>query len=198
MIGMMYILAFGLYLLISIGVVTWAIRYAHKHGKSTKIWGLSAALLMYLLVFWDWIPTVAMHQYYCATEAGFKVYKTVDQWKAENPGVMETLKYNEMTPSTSTGYGNNYIDTYHLNQRFNSVFKKTGPSPVNVWRWEWELVDSKTNEILARSVGFSTGNGKIGGELELRFWLHSDGCIGSSGVNDSRFIQFKHKFLGRR
>ena len=199
MIGLMYLLALGLYLLISMVVVIWAISYARKHGKSTKRWGWGAALVMYLIPFWDWIPTVAMHQYYCATEAGFKIYKTVDQWKTENPGVIERLVKNKDVLSTSKSQGNmrNFTDTYFLNQRINDVFKKNGPLLFNIWRWEQEVVDRKTNEILARSVGFSSGNGKIGGEMELRFWLHSDSCIGDVAINNSRFINFENQLSGR-
>lgn len=94
MFGLVVFGAIGLYLLISVGVVLWAIRYAKKNGKSVKKWGWGAVLVMYLIPFWDWIPTVAVHQFYCAKDAGFWVYKTLDQWKGENPGVMETLDRN--------------------------------------------------------------------------------------------------------
>lgn len=188
----------GLYLLISISVVVWAISYANKNGKSAKRWGLSAALVMYMIPFWDWIPTVATHQLYCAKDSGFWVYKTLDQWKAENPGVMEGLVVNKGAPSSTQGDMVNYTDTYFLNQRINKVVKKTGPFLFNRWRWEQEVVDGKTNEVLARYVDFSTGNGNIGGEPELRFWLHSDGCASGSAHNDARFYEFKHQFLGRQ
>jgi len=56
--GFVIVVVFGLYVLISIGVVAWAINYAKKHNKSAKRWGWGAALGMYLLIFWDWIPTV--------------------------------------------------------------------------------------------------------------------------------------------
>lgn len=86
MYGLLVFGALGLYLLISIGVVLWAIRHAHKSGKSGKLWGWGAAFVMYNLMFWDWIPTVVAHKYLCATQSGFWVYKTLDQWKEENPG----------------------------------------------------------------------------------------------------------------
>jgi hypothetical protein len=85
------------------------------------------ALVMYHLVFWDWVPTVVAHQYYCATEAGFWVYKTVDEWKAENPGVMETLVASKGAPSARKGDMQNYTDTYFLNKRIHKLVKKTGP-----------------------------------------------------------------------
>jgi len=51
---------------------------------------------MYNLVFWDLIPTLAMHKYYCANEAGFWVYKTPEQWVKENPGVAKTLSMSHL------------------------------------------------------------------------------------------------------
>lgn len=89
--GFVILVAMGAYLLLSLGVVVGAISYAKKNGKSIKKWGWGAALVMYMIPFWDWIPTVVTHQFYCAKDSGFWVYKTPEQWKAENPGVMETL-----------------------------------------------------------------------------------------------------------
>ena len=180
--------ALALYLLVSIAVVKWAIRYARKHEKNTKLWGFGAAFIMYNLVFWDWIPTVVAHKYYCATEAGFWVYKTLDQWKAENPGVLETLVEYPIWQHERR----EDKDVAHINQRFSMVYidhlrsKSEGEIFLHVWRWTYELVDSKTNEVLAKSIDFSTGNGFIGGESELRFWLHSDHCSGDR----NRAIQF--------
>ncbi len=85
---------------------------------------LIPALVMYSIVFWDWLPTVAVHQYYCAKESGFWVYKTLDQWKAENPGVMESLVANKGAISTRQGDMENYTDTYLLNPRINIIVQQ--------------------------------------------------------------------------
>jgi hypothetical protein len=147
--GLVVFAVMGLYLLISLGVVKGAIAYAREKGKSARRWGWGAALVMWLIPFWDWIPTMVMHQYYCATEAGFWVYKTPEQWKQENPGVMETLvAFND---------GRSSHGAYMLNPRFNWAIKKDGPQWFNRWRWEQEIVDTKTNDVLARYVDFSTG-----------------------------------------
>ena len=204
MFGLAYLLAFGVYLLISIGVVRWAIGYARRRGRSAKRWGWGAALMMYSLVFWDWLPTVAIHQYYCATESGFWVYKTLDQWKAENPGVMEGLvdnSPNEYPNWPSESWNGQRITS--INQRFGMLYKDhlSGPEEgellMNVWRWKTELVDKNTGEVLARQVDFSTGNGHIGGEPELRFWLHSNGCIGGRD-NAIEFGAFLKQFRGAK
>jgi hypothetical protein len=191
MIGPVVLGAALLYLLISVMVSRWAIRYARDSGRSAKRWGWGAALVMYSLVFWDWIPTVATHQFYCTKYAGFWVHKNVDQWKAENPGVAETLVATKDAPSAN--------GAYILNQRFNWVVKRTGPLLFNRWRWEQQVVDSKTKEILARYVDFSTGDGNIGGEPPVRFWLQSQHCVGGV-MNDSKLYYFfaEAKHLGER
>lgn len=193
--GLVILGALGLYLLISIGVVTGAIGFAKKNGGSAKRWGWGAALVMYLIPFWDWIPTVAMHKYYCATEAGFWVYKTPEQWMKENPGMMEMLTTQRVWPSNHVGDMTNYISTDVINQRFNYVFKKNGPFLFSLWRHEQTIVDSRTSQVLARQMDFSTGNGNVGGEPELRFWMHSDHC---SGGRDQAiaFVKFVGQFKG--
>lgn len=177
MFGLIVLVVIGLYLLISVGVVRWAISYAKKNGKSAKRWGWGAALGMYMLVFWDWIPTVVAHKYYCATEAGFWVYKSVDQWKKENPGVMEGLVANKGAQSTREGNMDNFTDTYFLNERINKVVKFHGKFLFNRWRHEEEVIDTKTNEVLARYVDFYTAQMRGGGGWSgWKFWLHNSHC----------------------
>ena len=94
--GFVIIGVFLIYLMISIWAVRSAIRYARGTGRNTWVWGGLTALIMYLIPFWDWLPTVAMHRYYCEKEAGFWVYKSLEQWKEENPGVMETWLYADL------------------------------------------------------------------------------------------------------
>ena len=184
-----------LYLLITIVVVAGAIAYARRSGRSAQRWGLSAVLGMYLLVFWDYIPTMLVHKYYCATESGFWVYKTLEQWKLENPGVFETLVHNKSDPSIDRGDMNNFQIRHLWNTRFNSLLAKSGPFAIRRWRWEQQVVDVTTGEVLARRIEFSTGNGKVGGEPELRFWLHTDGCTGYEN-RALAFVDFAKKFRG--
>lgn len=198
MTGIVVIPAVLLYLLLSVVVVFLAVRYARRSGRSAKRWGWGVALVMYLIPFWDWLPTVATHQYYCAKDAGFWVYKTVDQWKAENPGVMETLMANKGAPSETVYSGNNYISTYVLNQRFNWIVERTGPFQIHRHQWKQELIDTKNGEVLARYVDFSTGeNKKFPGEPEIKFWLQSKHCTDGER-NQSLMRQFRDDFVGAK
>jgi len=201
--GLVILGALALYLLISIAAVVGAIKYAKKTGKSARRWGLSAALVMFLISFWDWIPTVAVHQYYCSTESGFWVYKTLDQWKKENPGVAETLVANRVAPSR-LGDMTNHTDTYFLNQRINLVVKRYNYPLFNRWRHEKEIVDTKTNEVLARYVDFSTAQIRAGGGwYGWKFWLHNERCVrGANLQHDTQelreqFVELEVKLKGK-
>lgn len=171
------LLVIGLYLLISIGVVKSAISHARRNGRNPKRWGWGAAFVMYSLVFWDWVPTIAVHQYYCATEAGFWVYKTPEQWRKENPGVMEALVANNVPIIVrSQDDGSNWSSTEQLNQRINQVGTQQGPVLLHLWRYEAELIDNQTNKVLARSVDFSTSGKVKRADWGWKFWLETRHC----------------------
>ena len=199
--GFVFVMALGLYVLISIAVVAGAVKYAKKHNKSVERWGWGATFGMYLLVFWDWIPTVVTHKHYCSTEAGFWVYKMPKQWESENSGVLESLVANKGAPSARVGDMQNYVDTYFLNQRIHWLVKHSGPFLINLWKHEQEVVDSKTNEVLARYVDFSTSQERQqSGWSGWKFWLYS-GLIGDrycsgGSTNKEKLRMFRNHFMG--
>ena len=199
--GLVIFGAMALYLMLAIFVVTGAINHARKNGKSVKRWGWGAALVMYLIPFWDWIPTVVVHRYYCATEAGFWVYKTPEQWKKENPGVMEGLVANKGAPSRNERFddGHGKTDIYLLNDRFNwIVTQQDFSSALPIIRGEQQVKDTKTDEVLARYVDFGAGNSvknTIGPPGPMKFWLQSGHCTDGQS-NDSDMWQFTKKFKG--
>lgn len=196
--GFVIVMVGAVYLLISFGVVVWAVNYAKKHDKSPIRWGWGAALGMYLLVFWDWIPTVVTHKYYCSTEAGFWVYKTPEQWKKGNPGVMETLVANKGAPFLDEKFDDGHTTTYFLNDRFNWLVKINGPSFPNMWRHEQEVVDSKTSEVLARYIDYSTAQGAYSLAWHgWRMWLYNEHCNGG-GQNQDALRNFRDNFYGNK
>ncbi len=108
---MLALVIFGIliaYLAIGIFFVRATLRSAREAGLASKqrwVRGGLVALVFYLIPFWDWIPTVVAHQYYCATEAKFEVYKTIEQWKAENAEVVPQLTYDQWKrPIMKDGY----------------------------------------------------------------------------------------------
>ena len=151
MIGLAFLAIFGVYLLLSVALTKWAAGVAKRRGIAGWKFGLPMALLMYSLVFWDWLPMEGMFKYYCATEAGFTVYKTLDQWKQENPGVAETLVPIENPPLIRK----DGVDWYFLNQRFAWAVKWEDKG-LHIQRREERIVDRETGEVLAQYVDFRT------------------------------------------
>lgn len=199
--GAVIIPLIGLYLFLLVWATRRGWRWAVERGwQGRKRW-LGAAygfLIVCLPVFWDWIPTVVAHHYYCSTEAGFWVYKTPEQWEKENPGVMETLVANRGAPSETQGDMVNYTDIYFLNQRFNWVVKRNGRFLLNRWRHEQEVVDAKTNEVLARYVDFSTSQERPqAGWSGWKFWLANEHCV-HGGSNQDALRNFRNEFIGAK
>ena len=173
----------ALYLIVSLVVVVLVARAAKTSGKSPWRWGGAAALVMYLLVFWDHIPTVVAHKYYCEKEAGFWMYKTVEKWKQENPRMAESFVAAKGAPSNRQGDMDNYTDTYFLNQRFNWIVKHNGQFLFNRWRHEQVVMDSNSGEVLARYIDFSTSQiRRQAGWSGWKMWLDVRHC--SDGAND--------------
>ena len=181
MIGLMLLGAFGLYVVVSIIVVTITYRTAKRNGASPtrarRAAGV-ATLVMYLLLFWDWVPTVVAKQYYCRTQGGFYLYKTLEQWKQENPGVAETLVAPTRVQSVTEGKTTKYF----LNQRFVWQIRERDLPILPVTIREEQLLDQRTGESLARLVEVGTGHGNpnVSGEWQGgKVWLRQGPCDGT-------------------
>ena len=168
-----------------------AVDFAKRTGRNGKRWGFGAAIGLYLLVFWDQIPTYVLHKYYCATEAGAWVYKTPEQWKAENPGVAETLTWKDL----SDNYRDDKKRWYVLNERFHWV-SRGKPNPVfPVWRVVRTVEDVKTGEVVLKEV--SVNSGYSGSDWNPRKALIGcEICHPDRKVFEKYYIEFKK--LGRK
>ena len=166
MMGLAFIAAFIVYLLVSIGVVIFVVRWARKRGYQPVFSGILAGLVMYHLVFWDYLPTLIVYNHYVKTESGFWVYKTPEQWNEENPGVAATLTWSKT--SSSQFERSDILRGYHLNERIDWVVKEEKVSILPVWREEYLLQDVKTNELLAQRTNIYSGY--QGGKGFIRFW----------------------------
>lgn len=82
---------FLVYFLVSYVLALLAALTATAFGGQGRRWRIAVFVLMWGLVFWDWLPMEISYRHKCNTEAGFFVLKSLDEWKRENPGVWETL-----------------------------------------------------------------------------------------------------------
>lgn len=192
MFGLVVIAVAAVYLVVSLMVVLWARSWARKRSYSPAKAGWGAALLMYLLVAWEQMPTYLLHKFYCATEVGYWVYKTPSQWKAENPGVAETLHPVEENnarhrlPHGGTGA--------ILNERFVEESRVFKPPLLPVAVVRDVVMDSSTDEVMARSVTVSSGYGSwaTGGWNSWKFWVGADACWPEKSKIRSDMREFKY------
>lgn len=185
------------YIWLSVKVVRSAVNYSKEVGGNHVLAGWVAGIIMYSLILWDFIPTHAMHQYYCATEGGFTVYKSLEQWKVENPGVAETLIPIDRAPWIKKGN----LTQVTLNQRFTWEYEQI-IHPLKIHERNKRIVDIKTGEVLARYVDFNTG---VGNPLvaddsfrDYKWWIKVESCprFGSKSkwlVNGYSFSTFTKK-----
>ena len=166
MMGLAVLLFFAVYLLVSIWAVNKTVGWAKANDRKPWLWGGLAAFVMYNLIFWDFIPTLVAHKYYCSTQAGFWVYKTPEQWKVENTGIVETLV---ATPSKAEKLQNGWI-RYWVNQRIFYEAHDQKNFAHAIWREDKQIIDARTKQILAKVINFYRGvSGNVlamGGTME--------------------------------
>ena len=149
MIGLGYIILFVAYFFVARTVVRFTTKWASNNNKSVRLWRITAIIGMLSIVFWDLIPIYGIHTYQCASNSGFSVYKTLDEWKQENPGVVETL----VPVSQRSTIGN--TTRAQLNQRFAWDITRS-----QVWytlyKKDEQIIDIKTGDVLAEYIDFYT------------------------------------------
>jgi hypothetical protein len=186
-VGFIILIGLVVYLIISLIVIYLGVRYARK--KSIPGWkgGVLAAIVMYLLMFWDFIPFHIAHQYYCATDGGFRLNKTLEEWKAENPEVAEKLVPYENPEYTKSDSKERYV----LNQRFAWDIYTTKQF-LNIRKRDERIVDMKSNKILAQYVDYDSSQQTQRPEefRDFKFWIYKESC--EADVNSRlRFSSFQ-------
>lgn len=175
MLGLAYIFVFIIYLAISFYVVRYSVKAARKRNIKSWKFGVPAALFMYLIVFWDHIPTLILHKYYCATETGFWVYKSPDQWLDETGVSVNEIVPVESLPRYRLENGGT---GYHLNSRFSEEIWPIKRLFLPITVRQAVILDKKTNAVMVKSVTVSSGYGGLGsgGISGLKAWVGSDTC----------------------
>lgn len=198
MIGLIVLFVFGVYLTVSALVIFWAARFAKKKGRSPWLGGILAALVMYNLVFWDFIPVLINHHRLCKEQGGFWVYKTPEQWFKENPDTIGKNwgdKWNALHYEYINGISRAWLsDRIYLDTYYNRNYAH------GIRRSESRLVDAKTGEVLAHMIDFERGGGNFLVHAEsfadYKFWLgmgKNTCCVDGFGK-----LITKYKSMGRR
>lgn len=166
MIGLIAFIVLAGFLALAIWVFLWTHKTMRGNGKSGALataWAFGAVIALSLPITWDAIPTWIAFKYYAHKEAGLTVFKTLEQWKKENPGVAETLEPFDLTVNDrrmeSFKLANGKSRT-RLNDRF-AHDTKSETLFLDVGLTRHEIVDTKTGEVVFRFV--AVGSGNLGG-----------------------------------
>ncbi|MDP2242370.1 MAG: hypothetical protein Q8K18_19705 [Burkholderiales bacterium] len=204
MIGLIILIVGVLYLFLLVAVTRAAYRWAKGKGLSKSKCRLAAAggfLVVYLPVFWDHIPTLIAYKYYCEREAGFWIYKTLEQWKKENPGAEDKLTWTDLgirSVDSNTG-----IQLIQLNERFVERLTKHHTGILPVTKSEYAVVDEMKSDVVARQVivGAGYGNMMVGNDWRsMKFWLGLEPCFGTGiqGMHAYNPIRESFKRMGMK
>lgn len=183
--GLVVLFVILLYLAMLVAAPALAYRFAPHLGWASKRKSVAAVAfaVVFLPMFWDWIPTAWAFSYYCEKYAGLTVYKSLEQWRRENPRAEENLI--PQSPPLQVGpVGNGYL---LLNQRFRWETKSTERFLTIVQRDEF-LTDSHTGSELARFVNFATKRSvrSIQSLRDVKLWLNFNSCEPSDISNESQ------------
>lgn len=178
--GLIVLGVIALYFMVLIACTIAGYKIAAERGLSkVKRW-VGAAIgfgVIFVPVFWDTIPTLWLHRHYCQTEGGFTVYKTLEQWKAENPGVAQTLVAVPVPHNRRLVAGE--VQAYQLNQRFRLEVGEELRS-FGIRKRREALVDVRKGDALAEYINFSTAisdwSSGIHSFRDVKVWMNRNFC----------------------
>lgn len=169
-----------LYFVVLIACTVGGYKIAKRRGLSPRKRRLGAAIgfaVVFIPMFWDTIPTLWLHRHYCQTEGGFTVYKTLEQWKAENPGVAQTLVAVPVPHNKRLVAGE--VQAYQLNQRFRLEVGEELRS-FGIRKRREALVDVRKGDALAEYINFSTAisdwSSGIHSFRDVKVWMNRNFC----------------------
>lgn len=115
--------------------------------RSTKLaGGVGIFLLVFFVPFGDEIAGRIYLSHLCATEAGVKVYQTVE---------LPAEYWDEQGRPRYLG-ANGFVDMKLLPNRFGwrNVDEPYVDSVIKIEKWRWELVDKETQNVLGEKITF--------------------------------------------
>ena len=185
MAGLLVFAVLGGYVLISVLIVYRVLRAAPQKKLVAGVLATLVVTLPVTTMFWEYVQTKRTFERYCREEAKVTIFKTVEQWKKENPGVAETLQpYTDKNRPAYQYSGDglyNTSSTEYLNRRFALIKKEKVIQSSNVFRQTNEVVDTETSNIMIRWVDYRSGYGNpfLGtpyGFKSYKVWLSTTGC----------------------
>lgn len=192
------------YLLLAIVTTYLVVRNARLKG-ATRRGKIAAAgitlFIFWLIPYWDWLPTVIYHNYLCSTEAGMRIYRSVEGVEGYYGSGASAL-FGGYRYGYSKDHSGNFI-RYRRNPDRSAtkpwIEEPTFELPLYGVRYEQTPLKLKevrrqyvvyvvsTGEVLATLTDFYVTTTFLpGGLYELRaaFWPFCRPCLWANGVGD--------------
>jgi hypothetical protein len=175
MFGLAVLFFIALYLVFLVWVARGSYRYALLNGatkRQAQGWGFVGGFIVWLAVFWDWLPTEVAYRYYCSKYAGVSVFKTIDQWKRDNPNAIDPFG-----PPQTKAQAREFYSRIPLSRRF--VYEKTAANEfLSIRRSVQRLIDAENGEVMAQQITYQSGYPglALGGENAWKAWLKNGPC----------------------
>lgn len=192
------------YVLLAIVTTFVVVRSVGKRGAAKRgkiLAGFVTLFIFWLIPFWDWIPTIIYHKHLCNTEAGVKIYRTVEGVEGFTGGGPWTLTLGYMY-----GYGSNNLGGF---VRFRKNPDKSSAKPWveepaahspeygvrfeqlkldkwNAWRVTQTVYVVKTGEVLATFTDFGStaADPNVSMSEWRKPWLSGRSCFHEDGASD--------------
>jgi hypothetical protein len=200
MIGLIFFGVIIGYILLAVFTTNVAVRIADRAGVSKKKRMALSWIMIFLFLlipFWDWIPTMVYHQHLCNTEAGVKIYRSVEgvegYYGTGSGALYAGYQY---------GYGDNHLGGYlrFRNNPDKSSFKpwieEPAPEPplygvkyeqIKLNKWNaWKIMHTvyvvKTGEVLATLTDFgaTVADPNVPMSEWYRPWMSQRSCLAKS------------------
>lgn len=181
MLGLMYVGAAMLYLLLMWKVVRWAwVRGREGGGSFVRgiVFSVIGFLFVFLPIFWNWIPTAVVHRSLCNQDAGFKLSLSAKQWVDANASTLSALHGIDINKSTKTrvlpnGFARSeFFGGILARESLDQKFRRYA---MDIWRQESRIVDARTGTPLVSRVDYS-----IGSRDDARIWMTKRSCFSRS------------------
>ncbi len=196
------------YLLLAIVATYVVVKLAGKRGatKRTKIVAALVTLFIFWLIpFWDWIPTVLYHRHLCNTEAGVKIYRSVEgvegylgsawaldlgyqyAYRSDNLGGFVRFRKNPNSPTNKPWLMTEIKEPAPEPPLYGVKLEQLKLDKWNAWKLTQTIYVIKTGEVLATSTDFvsTAADPNVPMSEWRKPWLSGHSCFHKDGGSDS-------------
>ena len=172
--GFIYVALGIAYVIISAIIILLGGWIVKAFGKRPRRWYIGATIVSFLILFWDYLPTYILFRYYCNTQCGVTVNKTLDQWNIEHPDAfymrhpVRELRREKIINGTR----------YWLNRRI--AYESTyNAKPLSIYENTQKIVDIPSGDVLYKFVSYGVQNHMQNPKRfrDYKIWLQFGQCV---------------------